>query len=250
MRKIVVLITLASTFYLQLNISVFAEELVFATAKFPPWSIWRDDGSVIGIDADVVQELAQRMNLSVTVVRCPWKRCLTLMEQGQADVTGSALRRAEREKYMHYIEPAYLSPSYCVFFVRYGQKQLIQRYEDLYKGLRVGMSRGANYFPRFDNDKNIEREVVTHNSQLFPMLAMGRIDAIVIEEFVGEYFVAQGRFQGQLEKADYRYESGREGFFTLSKKSKLAGRKNEFDQHMKDIIDSGRMQAISAKYTR
>ena len=228
------------------------EKLVYAVSDFPPWTIWSDDlvgsGGVKGIDVDIVNALAEKLGLTVEVVRCPWIRCLTLLENGEADITGSLLRRSEREEYLHYFMPPYLAPSYCVFYVRKGERDSIRDYEDLYGGMRVGVSRGARYFPRFDQDSRINREVVTSNDQLLPMLALNRIHTFVVEEDVGDYLIANNGYSGKFEKASYRYSFSRYGYFALSKKSLYIERADEFRVILKEMIDAGLVDELRKKY--
>ncbi len=118
-------------------------ELIYAASHWPPWVIVPQEGSITGINIDIVKEIAKRLELDLKIIRCTWKRCLKLVELGEADIIGTILKRPDREIYLHFLPPPYIVTSSRVFYVLKGQKHLIQKYEDLYRMKQVGVVRGV-----------------------------------------------------------------------------------------------------------
>ena len=63
---------------------VAADELRFVNEHWPPYIIATTDNEVKGIDVEILRNLAQRLNLDLTIGICPWARCLKAIEDGEA----------------------------------------------------------------------------------------------------------------------------------------------------------------------
>lgn len=218
-------------------------ELIYANESFPPWFIQEKDG-YHGIDVEILQELARRLDLKLIVNECPWKRCLTQMQKGQIDILSSLFKTSEREAYMHFIEPFYYSAHDTVFYVRRDSSKNLIAYSDLQQ-MSVGTASGMKYFPRFDQDSKIDKQVVNLQSQLPKMLISYRIDTFLGDETVLDYLVIKAGLENRLQKAPFRVQNtGKGGYIALSKKSRFMKRQKEFSYHLKAMLDDGTIRLI------
>lgn len=220
-----------------------ANELVVAISHIPPWSIIEQE-SFHGVNVEILNEFADRFNLTIKYVVCPWKRCLKMMESGKVDIMGTLLKRPERERYMLYIEPPYKRTSTKVFYLKEGRGHLIKEYKDLY-GLTIGVFRGAKYFSAFDNDSKLIKHEVTEPLQLLRMLEKGRLDAIIADQLPMDYrLLTHKAFKGMFEKAPYVHESRGAVYMAISKNSNYAKRLPDFNKAMKQLVNNGTVEKI------
>jgi polar amino acid transport system substrate-binding protein len=80
----------------------------------------REGQDVSGIDVDIVREIARRMKLEIEYVRCPWARCLAMMQSGEADLLSSVWKRPEREACLRFFDTPFLDELPITFYFKKG----------------------------------------------------------------------------------------------------------------------------------
>jgi len=220
-----------------------------ALDPFPPWKYLNRLGEPHGMDVDLVDMLAQRMNLKVEYSVYPFSRALYLLEYGDADMMSGVLRRKEREAYLHYLKPPYKDHSDKAFYLLRGHAHPLQTYEDLYN-LRVGIQNGTRYFPRFDHDPRIAKVMANSFELNLRMLLAKRIDVVVNTEATGDFEIRKLGLWDSVVKASYIYRKKQDVYMVLSKKSPLADRLDEFNSVLAALIREGAFQRIVARYNR
>ncbi len=107
------------------------DTLIIGTSGYPPFTIVDKEKTLAtGIDIDIIEEIAKRMNLKIVFRITPWKRCLINGKMGTVDIISSLLKKPEREEYMLYFDRPYKLKTAKCFYFRKGEGNLIQRYED------------------------------------------------------------------------------------------------------------------------
>lgn len=231
------------------------EKIRYAIFPAPPYMIGADEQGkeISGVDVEIAREIAKQLNLELEFVKCPWARCLELMKAGDADLLSSAYKRPEREAYMLYFETPYLDQLPIAFYFEKGAGLTVAKYEDLYRLKSIGVLRGAGYFERFDQDAQLKKYEVASQDQLFPMLAAGRLDAIAGYVTTENYRIIAEGYAGKIERSQYEYAETAYVYMTLSKKSPLAQRLDEFNQVNTQLAKDGVLARIRdayyAKYT-
>lgn len=185
----------------------------------PPWVIQEGD-SLRGIDIDIIKLLSQELGFSVELMPCPWARCLKMMEQGDADFMLAVFKRPERAAYLEFVEPGYLLDDPKAFYVPIDSPLRIQSYSDL-TGLNIGIIRGAAYFERFDNYRNLQKYEVANELLLLRMLKRKRLDAVIGSPTVMTYQINSNGMKGQFRRESFHYEEEAFSYMAFSKKSAL-----------------------------
>ncbi|MCP4936354.1 MAG: amino acid ABC transporter substrate-binding protein, partial [bacterium] len=165
---------------------------------------------------NISQAIADKLGLELRRRSATFGRALLLLRDGDNDIQVAVLKRPEREVYLHYIEPPYIRYMSRVFVVAKDQHSSIQRYEDLY-GLRIGTNQGAKYFPRFDEDTRLRKQVVGGHKQNIGKLLRGRIDTFIIPDIFAIEMIASMGLSDKLEFADYVHRQEDPGYIVLSK---------------------------------
>ncbi|NVJ93195.1 MAG: transporter substrate-binding domain-containing protein [Methylocystaceae bacterium] len=211
---------------------------------FPPWQLSKNEQFKGGIDKLVLDALIAEMAKTHQIVitpsfyYCPLKRCLAMLEAGALDLKTALLRRADRETYLHYIEPTYQEFVNQAVYVHPHQARLINNYEDL-TSLRIGVSRAAKNFKRFDQDDRIQKIETRGTFNGLKMLKAGRFDAFLGTELVVDYILAiRPEFEG-IKKSGFVKVERNPGYFVMSKKSVLMSYQEELNQSMKKIVGNG-----------
>lgn len=220
--------------------------IVFGTNHVPPFKIVEEE-HFSGINAEILAEILSDMELDLEVRLCPWKRCLTELEQGRLDIFLGLFKTPDREELYHFCEPPYSVRSDKAFYVKKGRDIQIEKYEDLYD-LNIGVTLGYKNFERFDSDSALQKEMVTAHLQNIRKLAVGRIDTFVQTEIAADYLIALHGYSDLLEKAKYRYQKTNPSYFVISRKSEFIDRIDEFEANLRRIRREGIVGDIKKRY--
>ncbi len=212
----------------------------FAVEGYPPYSII-DNNLASGIDLEIVHKLARALEHKVVLVKCPWKRCLKLVELGQLDLLSTAMYTKQRAKYMEYIQPEYLQTS-IVFFSKKQRNISIKEYEDLLT-FSLGRELGSATFEPLQSDTRIKFKDYMKKKQLFELLLSERIDILVGGRVALDYLAEKHGFTDKVTLQPYQY-LGAKVYFTVSKKSLLIKHITSLNQAMKKLKEQGVLRAL------
>ncbi len=218
-----------------------------ANAQWPPWRIERADGSLYGLEIDLLESLSAQLNLTLETKNCGWKRCLKHMQLGESDVITGLYRTAERERYMYFVEPPYRTQQHHCFYLNKNHQVKLADYQDLY-ALKVGIQSNVVYFSPFDEDKGLTKHNAIDDQALFRLLRGGRVDTVLMSCAEGDAFLQhEGLFQ-YFEHAEYVHSTKRPVYLAVSKLSPLAERLDELSSVLKAFIEDGELDALFTKY--
>ena len=222
----------------------------YAIFPAPPFMIGAANESepVLGIDVDIVNEIARRLDCDIHYVRAPWIRCLDLLKTGRADLLSSAFQTPERQEYMTYLSEPFLRSLPIAFYFRKRSGFSINRYEDLYQFSSVGVLKGASYFERFDRDSKVAKVSVTSQDQLFPMLVSGRLDIIAGYVDTENYRLTHEGYQGKVERSALEIRNPVKVYIAISKRSPWQKRIAEIDRIHHQLLKEGFIQNVIDRY--
>lgn len=196
-----------------------------------------------GLNSKIVKAVVSRLDSEIDMKYVSFARKLVLMEQGRIDLCAGLHRNAEREKYIHFVDPPYLKFSGKYFFIRNNSSVKLETYDDLH-GLRVATSINSKYFDKFDNDPQIVKTEVSKVEQKFKMLAKGRVDA-VIHSYAGAVdIINRLGLQDEIVAADYRYLVSNAIYIGVSRRSHLMARLDEIEALVHDMVENGEFARI------
>lgn len=233
------------TFLLIPNTAKAQEELIIATDSWPPFRIHKED-SYEGIDFDLWNEVAKRLDVKITFKRYPWSRSLINMKNGTVDAMSGLAKREERALYIDYTTPSYYTCS-TVFYTQKGLGETIQTYDDLKKHL-IGYVSNSAYFQPFDSDTNLKKRAVTTEAQLLKMLAAGRLKVMIGTDCQVDYDIAQLGLTHKFEKAIFRPNNDVDLYVGISKKSTYSQDISKINETIKEIVEEGLVKEFAKKY--
>jgi len=227
--------------------SLYSQEII--KIPFPLSPPWRHvtDGKIDGVDGLLIAALASKLNAKVEFEVLPFKRALKEIEMGRLDMMSGLLYRLSREEFLHYIKPEYKKRSNKAFYVLKGKGHTIKEYEDL-APMRIGLRMGVKYFPRFDEDKQLQKYAVRENHLNIDKLQKSRIDTFIISRAVGEYLIKEAGLTDRIEMAEFGYSKENPVFIGISQKSPWAKRHEEISAIFAEMASSGEIDRLIEGY--
>ncbi|MND92216.1 putative amino-acid-binding protein YxeM precursor [compost metagenome] len=169
-----------------LSFTAHGEKLRIVTEPWPPY-VYLENGKPKGLDYETTALVFQRLGIEVEWQFLPWKRCLAMLEQGQADGALDIFQTAERDSQLFYPnEP--LSEVEFVLFYANARPHSFHTLDDL-KGLTVGTSAGYTYSEAFRTSSVFKREPGPSHEANFGKLLKGRIDLFITDRRVGQHVI-------------------------------------------------------------
>lgn len=205
-----------------LSFSAMAEKppIKLATYLEPPFSNYQDN-HFSGAFIDIAKTLANHIDRSILFIPCPAARCLQLLTQGQADMMMGVRKTSSRETFLHYLQPPIeIQMQPLRFYIKTDSQITINTFEHL-QSLNIGVLRGASYFDKFDNAKQLFKVPVTNHKQLVDMLINGRIDTFLEREETIKAIVDKRIYQNKLAFANLTYDQAVASYIVISKQSAL-----------------------------
>ena len=226
---------------------ISAAQLTSANSHWPPWRVLEDDGSLSGIDVDILKRLSTRLELQLVTKGCGWKRCLKHMELGGSDVMTGLFKTPDREKYMKFIDPPYRVAHNTCFYQNKNQSVEINRFEDLHK-ITVGVVKKVVYFEPFDSDASIKKFHATTDENLFRLLKAQRIDTIIMGCVTGDIFLKRLDLNDEFKHANYVHRVAHPVYLAISRKSPLLARGTDISQALQSMLNKGEIKQIMSDY--
>jgi polar amino acid transport system substrate-binding protein len=129
----------------------------------------------------VINEALKSSGYRVDFQFLPFNRALVSVRKGQIDAMSPLYISELRKTFLYYSEPLVISKT-SLFYTK--EKPVNYRNISDLSGLKIAIMRGASVNPEFDKYQDMIRIEVTSYEQLVRMLLLGRVDALVGEEFV------------------------------------------------------------------
>ena len=152
-----------------------------------PWAPFTDASLLNnGLATDLVSTALERAGYASEYHQVPWARAMHGLGEGHYDVLINAWYNEERTRLGQF------SAEYLVNRVRFLKRSRSSvEYRDLSQlySRPIAVVRGYAYSPEFDNDDQLEKVPVSSFTMAVRMLAAGRVDLAVEDEFVARYYL-------------------------------------------------------------
>lgn len=141
-----------------------------------------------GLATDLVTTALNRAGYGSTFVQVPWARALHGLGEGTYDILINAWYNDERTRIGQFSSEYLLNR---VLFLKLKNAPVAYaQLSDLYP-YKVAVIRSYAYAPVFDDDASLNKVQVSNFPIAVRMLAAGRVDLAVEDEFVARYFLEQ-----------------------------------------------------------
>ncbi len=226
----------------------YCEDVLVPVDDYPPWKIVAGKSVIGGIDIALTDHLLGKIGAKPVFKLFPWKRCLSMMQNGTGDFISGVIHKKERETYLYYLQPPYKTKSIKAFFVLKGSGGNYRELRD-FESKTVGVIRGAEYFDAFQDNTHIKKYEVSHEMQGLRMVRAGRLDAFILTRETGDYLLSRNpELAKAIEKAHWAYDKKMEVYFAVSRKSELYLKRHILEGKLREMVNSGIAAGIIEDY--
>jgi len=157
------------------------------SGAFQPFSTTDAEGNLVGFDADIARELAERMERRPVLIQTDWAGIQAGLQGGKYNlICGSMAITPPRLEKMHFSLPYYVS----------GAQVFARRDLERLRGCRIGVTEDSTY-ARYIKTHALEfpdASIVTYGSEAEIVAAIntGKVDAFVSDRIVGGFYIQKG----------------------------------------------------------
>ncbi len=158
--------------------------------SFPPMGFRSEEDKIIGFDIDMANEMAKRMGVEIEYMPTEWSGVIPALNSKKFNVIISAMSvTEERKKEIAFSNPYILEKQ--VIVVKKGNTS-INSPNDL-KDKIVGVQLGSTSAEAIAPIRNSMKEVKEYdkNTEALQDLAIGRLDAVAVDELVARYYIKE-----------------------------------------------------------
>ncbi|QSI78513.1 substrate-binding periplasmic protein [Niveibacterium microcysteis] len=221
------------------------------TFDYPPFMVADSAGQLSGLMIDVVTEAFKRMGKAVRIELYPFSRCLAMVEAGDADAMFTIKRTPQREaRYLFPKEPV-LTQHY-VFFVRSNSALEFKGTLTDFANTTIGVVDNTSYGGTFDAavKQGVFKKLDTapNYESNFRKLLVGRVDAVIISQVVGQAIVKRLNAAEQVRVSGPAVETAM-SYMMFNKKTQPA-LISEFDKAIASMREDGTLGRIQNAYSQ
>lgn len=212
--------------------------------SFPPMGFKDDKGDIVGFDIDLANEAAKRMGLKAVFKPVQWDGVLLSLNNKDIDVIWNGLTITDKRKEQIGFSKAYLQNKQIIVV---NNDSTIKGKKDLSDKV-VGIQLGSSSETALASDKEVssslkETRKYSNNTEALMDLAQKRVDAVIVDEVVGRYYISKKPGLYKVLDEDF----GKEDYGVGIRKDDNSFRE-ELDKTLDAIKADGTMDKISQKW--
>lgn len=212
--------------------------------SFPPVGFKDDKGELVGFDIDMAKEAAKRMGVKPVFKSVQWDGVLLSLNNKDIDVIWNGLTITDKRKQQIAFSKVYLQ-SKQITVVK--NDSTIKSKKDL-AGKVVGIQLGSSSETSVNSDTATSKSLkelkkYSNNTEALMDLSQGRVDAVVVDEAVGRYYISKKPGTYKILDEDF----GKEDWGVGIRKSDVSF-KNELDKALDSMKADGTADKISEKW--
>lgn len=244
--SIIVILAMSALF---LPFTAGAEEILFVSVEkdIPP-NLYRENGQIKGIYADIIRDACKSLSVTPKFRRYPWKRCLNYVKEGKADAIFPPIRTEEREGFLFFPDEPIMVKKVSVF-ARNESEISVGKLDDL-KGLVIGVNTGYSYGKEFDAYKGLKKDYSRNINMQVRKLMSRRMDVAVAVEMPFRYISEKMGIADKIKRIYVISESASYLAFSKTGGEKNRLRTEKFSQILKTLKKEGAVQKIIDKYLK
>jgi polar amino acid transport system substrate-binding protein len=242
--RIIVLAMVIAMTLVSGNVHPAERTLTVITYPFEPY-IFPSESDLKGIDYEITEAVFKKLNIPVRIMYYPWKRCLVMMMNREADAIIDLLATDERKGYLHFPDEP-ISINSLVVFRRKGNDLNIKSLRDL-KNYVVGTQLGWEY-PKELDAVLVNREEARSMEQNVRKLVTDRVDIMVENNIVGLYTAKIAGVSEQVELLELPEQFTSRYYVGFSKKSGYENLARKFSDALKEFKKTKEYSDILRKY--
>ena len=193
------------------NIKVKKQLIMGLDDKFPPMGFRDEDNNIVGFDLDIANEVAKRLDMELVPTPIDWSSKELELDGGKVDILWNGMTITPTRSEAMLMSPAYIKNAQIIVVGTDSDIQTVADLEGKTVAMQEGSSAAAAYEKCVANGKEKEMLTAPDNITLFEDLKIGRIDAVIIDKVVAEYYLTENG-EGKLRILDEQLADEEYGF--------------------------------------
>lgn len=168
------------------------ELIVGLDDNFPPMGFRDNSGEIVGFDIDMAKEVGKRMGVKITFKPVEWDGVILSLNNKDIDAIWNGLTITDKRKEQISFSKVYLQNKQVVIA---RSNSNISKKSDLNDRI-VGLQMGSSSEIALTSDSNLssslkEVKKYSNNTEALLDLNAERIDAVIVDEVVGRYYISK-----------------------------------------------------------
>lgn len=226
-----------------------SKELIACGHPYYPPVSWVHQQQLIGVAPAVVKIIFAELGYQVKLDAVGnWKRCLSEVKIGHADIVVAAYKIASREPDYDYSQQHIVDDPIGIY-VNSNNSKTYHSLNDL-KGKTVGLLFGDSFGDSLDKfiEKNNQIEYVSKGKQNLAKLAHGRIDFMPLGIVSGKLQTQKFGYSNKIIVAPFKLKT-EHYYLALSPHSELSQHLPYINQRLQELHQNGKIQQLLTQYS-
>lgn len=225
-----------------LSYSIAARPIEVVTDQYPPY-IYYENGKLVGLQVEILDEVMSRLNRKYILTVYPWKRCLQLIKNKNADLLLGVMKNSERDAFMFFPDEEIVKVSNKLFSL--SNEKIVSQND--FKSKSIGTMRGYYYSDIFKSYKFLNQLEANSHEQLLDLLFRKRVDYIIGAELVIRY--GAKNIKTPYYALDYEMGKSQKHYVASSKGEYSKSFIKKFSRELKTFKKTERYRELVRKYT-
>ena len=178
----------------------YAQTIHLKTEIYPPFNMSAEDGDIIGISTEIVEQLFKRAGVDYTLELLPWQRAFGMALEEENTAVFSTTRTAERESKFRWVGP--IAENNWVFLAKKSRGISVANLE-VAKSLRVGGYQG-DAVALYLADQGFDLDLAPRDNLNVLKIDRDRIDLWATGHLLGTYTAKQNGVGGLVPVLTFR----------------------------------------------
>jgi polar amino acid transport system substrate-binding protein len=178
----------------------YAQTIHLKTEIYPPFNMSAEDGDIIGISTEIVEQLFKRAGVDYTLELLPWQRAFGMALEEENTAVFSTTRTAERESKFRWVGP--IAENNWVFLAKKSRGISVANLEAA-KSLRVGGYQG-DAVALYLADQGFDLDLAPRDNLNVLKIDRDRLDLWATGHLLGPYTAKQNGVGGLVPVLTFR----------------------------------------------
>jgi polar amino acid transport system substrate-binding protein len=232
--------------WLAFGTAVAGQRLLLVNTPYPPFVNPAGDPQGEGIDIEIAREAMARAGYELEVRLVPWKRALSMLERGEADLTTTISKNGDRDRFLAWTNGYRNSVRYH-FYTRSDAPFTVQRLEDL-DGHVLGVTTGFFYPPKLTERSKQTVRTGGSLTATVQMLHVGRTEIIIVNGLAGAWEIQRLKLAQDLRLHPFTYSSDSPTYMAFSRARGLTKALDDMNAALAAMAKDGSIARIEKKY--
>ena len=211
--------------------------IMVTNAEFPPYE-YHENNEIVGIDVDIAKAIAEHMGMELEIQDMAFDSLIPAVDSGKADFAAAGMTvDPDRQQFVDFTDT--YAEAAQVIIVKEGSE--IATPDDL-AGKTIGVQTGTTGDMYADDIQDAEVQRFNKGMDAVMALTQDKIDAVIIDREPAKVFVEENEGLTILDEAFTEEE------YAIAVKKGNTELLNSMNEAIKELKDSGELQAIVDKY--